>query len=161
MAVWLARDVATARPVQPPTIASQAKVTVSFARAGMGLAFLNDQLVPQNFTDGFAPNFDFWPHKGTTETVTYEFADAATVKAARVSWFDDTGSGECRLPVSWRILFRDENKQWQPVANPSEYEIKKRDPVRVTFDAVKTKALRLEVQLPKDFSAGLYEWEVE
>jgi hypothetical protein len=31
----------------------------------------------------------------------------------------------------------------------------------VTFDAVKTKALRLEVQLPKDFSAGLYEWEVE
>ena len=161
MAVWLARDAATARPIQPPTIASQAKVTVSFARAGMSLAFLNDQLVPQNFTDGFAPNFDFWPHKGTTESITYEFTEAASVKAVRVSWFDDTGTGECRLPVSWRVLYRDENKQWQPVANPSEYTIKKRDPIHVTFDAVKTKALRLEIQLPKDFSTGLYEWEVE
>ena len=98
---------------------------------------------------------------GTTETVTYEFAQPATVRAVRVSWFDDSGSGECRLPVSWRVLYRDDNKQWQFVANPSEYAIKKRDPVRVTFDAVKTKALRLEVQLPKDFSSGLYEWEVE
>ncbi len=161
MGVWLARDAATARPFQPPTLASQAKVSVSFARAGMNTAYINDQLLPQNFTDGFAPNFDFWPHKGTTETVTYEFAQPSTVRAVRVSWFDDTGSGDCRLPVSWRVLYRDENKQWQPVANPSEYTIKKRDPVRVTFDAVKTKALRLEIQLPKDFSAGLYEWEVE
>jgi DUF1680 family protein len=161
MGVWLARDAATARPFQPPTLASQAKVSVSFARAGMNTAHLNDQLLPQNFTDGFAPNFDFWPHKGTSETVTYEFTQPATVKAVRVSWFDDTGSGECRLPVSWRVLYRDDNKQWQPVANASEYAIKKRDPVRVTFDAVKTKALRLEVQLPKDFSSGLYEWEVE
>lgn len=161
MAVWLARDAATARPIQPPTLASQAKVSVSFARSGMNIAYINDQLLPQNFTDGFAPNFDFWPHKGTAETVTYEFAQPATVRAVRVSWFDDTGSGECRLPVSWRVLYRDENKQWQPVANASEYAIKKRDPVRVTFDAVKTKALRLEIQLPKDFSTGLYEWEVE
>jgi hypothetical protein len=161
MAVWLARDASVARPIRPPTLATQAKVSVSFVRPGMNTAYLNDQLVPQNFTDGFAPNFDFWPHKGTTETITYEFAEAATVRAVRVSWFDDTGSGECRLPVSWRVLYRDENKQWQPVANASEYTIKKRDPVRVTFDAVKTKALRLEVQLPKEFSAGLYEWEAE
>jgi hypothetical protein len=127
----------------------------------MNTAYLNDQLLPQNFTDGFAPNFDFWPHKGTMETITYEFAEPATVKSVRVSWFDDTGSGDCRLPVSWRVLYRDENKQWQPVANPSEYAIKKRDPVRVSFTPVTTKQLRLEVELTKDFSAGLYEWEVE
>lgn len=161
MGVWLARDAATARPFLPPTLASRAKVSVSFARPGMNTAYLNDQLLPQNFTDGFAPNFDFWPHKGTTETVTYEFAQPATVKSVRVSWFDDTGSGECRLPVSWRVLYRDDKKQWQPVANPSEYAIKKRDPVRVTFDPVTTKSLRLEIELTKDFSAGLYEWEVE
>ena len=161
MGVWLARDAATARPFQPPTLASQAKVSVSFARPGMNTAFINDQLLPQNFTDGFAPNFDFWPHKGTTETITYEFAQPATVQAVRVSWFDDTGSGDCRLPVSWRVLYRDDNKQWQPVANASEYAIKKRDPVRVTFTPVTTKQLRLEIELTKDFSAGLYEWEVE
>ena len=161
MAVWLARDATTARPIRPATLASQARVTTSFARAGMNIAYLNDQLLPQNFTDGFAPNFDFWPHKGTSEWIGYEFAQPTKVSAVSVSWFDDTGSGECRLPVSWRITYRDADNNWKPVTNPSEYTIKKRDPVRVTFDAVKTRALRLEVQLPKDFSAGLYEWEVE
>ncbi len=161
MAVWLARDAATARPIQPPTLSSQAKVTTSFARAGMSLAFINDQLVPQNFTDGFAPNFDFWPHKGTSEWVQYEFAQPTKVSSVRVSWFDDTGVGECRLPVSWRVVYLDTEKKWQPVSNASNDDIRKRDPIKVTFDAVTTKALRLEIQMPKDFSAGLYEWEVE
>jgi DUF1680 family protein len=161
MAVWLARDASAARPVRPPTLASQAKVSASFVRPGMNVAYLNDQLLPENFTDGFAPNFDFWPHKGTSEWITYEFAEATTVRAVRVSWFDDTGRGECRLPTSWRVMYRDDRQQWQPVVNASDYAIKKREPVRVTFDAVKTEALRLEVQLPKDFSSGLYEWEVE
>jgi DUF1680 family protein len=161
MAVWLARDAATARPTPKPTLASQAKVTVSFARGGMSLAPINDQLVPQNFTDGFAPNFDFWPHKGTAEWISYEFPQPATVKSVSVSWFDDTGTGECRLPVSWRVLYRTAEGQWEPVKNAIEYAIRKRDPVRVTFDAVTTKALRLEMQLPKDFSAGIYEWDVE
>ena len=161
MAVWLARDAATARPTPRMTPASQAEITVSFARGGMNLEPLNDQLLPQNFTDGFAANFDFWPHKGTGEWVRYEFAQATKVSAVRVSWFDDTGTGECRLPVSWRLLYHDDAGTWQPVANASEYAIRKRDPVRVSFDAVTTKALRLEIQLPKDFSAGLYEWEVE
>jgi DUF1680 family protein len=161
MAVWLARDAATARPIQPPTLASRAKITTSFARAGMNTAYINDQLMPENFTDGFAPNFDFWPHKGTSEWITYELAQPTKVSAVRISWFDDTGSGECRLPDSWRITYRDAENKWQPVSNPSEYAIKKRDPVRVTFDPITSKSLRLEVELSKDFSAGLYEWEVE
>lgn len=161
MSVWLARDIATARPVRPPSPASQARVSTSFARNGMSLAPLNDQLVPQNFTDGFAPSFDFWPHKGSLETVTYEFKEPITASAVRVSWFDDTGSGECRLPVSWRVLYQDATGEWQPVIDPSEYSVRKADPVRVTFTPVETSALRLEIQLTKDFSAGLYEWEVE
>jgi hypothetical protein len=118
MAVWLARDAATARPIRPPTLASQAKVTTSFARDGMNTAYLNDQLLPQNFTDGFAPNFDFWPHKGTSEWITYEFAQPTKVSAVRVSWFDDTGSGECRLPVSWRITYRDAITNGNPCSTP-------------------------------------------
>ena len=161
MAVWLARDAATARPTPKPTLSSQAKVTTSFARGGMSLAPINDQLVPQNFTDGFAPNFDFWPHKGTAEWISYEFAKPTPVKSVSVSWFDDTGTGECRLPASWRVLHRTDDGKWEPVKNTSDYTIRKRDPVKATFDAVTTKALRLEIQLPKDFSAGIYEWEVE
>jgi hypothetical protein len=161
MTVWLAREPERARPAPRPTLASEAKITTSFHRNGMDPGRLNDQLLPQNFTDGFAPNFDFWPHKGKSEWVAYEFGKPAQVKGVRVSWFDDTGSGECRLPVSWRLLYRDSSGQWQPVSGVSEYQIRKTDPVRVTFEPVTTQALRLEVQLSKDFSAGLYEWEVE
>lgn len=161
MTVWVARDAAHARLAPRPTLASQAKLTTSFHRGGMDPARLNDQLVPQNATDGFAPNFDFWPHKGTAEWVTYEFAKPAEVRSVRVSWFDDTGSGECRLPVSWRVLYRTEAGQWQPVSGASDYAIRKSDPVKVSFTPVTTRALRLEIQLPPNFSTGLYEWEVE
>jgi hypothetical protein len=33
--------------------------------------------------------------------------------------------------------------------------------VKVSFSPVNTKALKLEVQLPPNYSAGLYEWEIE
>jgi DUF1680 family protein len=161
MTVWVARDATHARLAPRPTLASQAKITTSFHREGMDPARLNDQLLPQNATDGFAPIFDFWPHKGTAEWVAYEFAKPASVRAVRVAWFDDTGSGECRLPVSWRILYRASDGQWQPVTGASDYLIRKGEPVKVTFAPVTTQALRLEAQLPKDFSAGLYELEVE
>ncbi len=161
MTVWVARAITNARPSPRPTIASLAKITTSFHRTEIDPSCLNDQLLPQNATDGFAPNFNFWPHKGSSEWVSYEFAKPTPVKAVNVSWFDDTGTGECRLPVSWRVHFLADNGQWQPVAGPSAYAVRKRDAVKVTFTPVTTKALRLEVQLPKDFSVGLYEWEVE
>jgi hypothetical protein len=161
MTVWVARDAARARVASRPTLASRARVTASFRRNGMEPARLNDQVTPQNTPDGSAPNFDFWPHKGTAEWVAYEFAQPARVQAVTVSWFDDTGTGECRLPGSWRVLYRTDAGQWQPVSGASEYLIRKRDPVKVTFDPVTTGALRLEIQLPANFSAGLYEWEVE
>jgi uncharacterized protein len=160
MAVWLGQDAANARPAPAPTLASQARVEVSFARAGMNIARINDQQMPRNATDGFAPAFDFWPNKGGTEWVAYEFGQAARVASATVSWFDDTGTGECRLPAAWRLAYRDDAGQWQAVAGASEYAIRKSEPVTVRFDPVTTKAMRLEIDLPPGFSAGLYEWEV-
>jgi hypothetical protein len=161
MTVWVAREVGQARPAPRPTIASQAKVSTSFRRGGMDPSRLNDQLWPRDFTDGSAPNFDFWPHKGTAEWVAYEFAQPTRVRAVTVSWFDDTGTGECRLPVSWRILYRADDGQWLPVEGASDFGVRKGDPVKVAFTPVTTQALRLEMQLPQGFSAGLYEWAVE
>jgi hypothetical protein len=161
MAVWLARTPQSARPAPRPTLASQAKVSASFCRNGMLLTPLNDQLKPQNATDGFAPNFDFWPHKGTSEWVAYEFAAPTRVRAVTVSWFDDTGTGECRLPAAWRVLYRTEDGRWGPVTGAADYPVRKGEPVRVSFDPVITRGLRLDIELPKNFSAGLYEWEVE
>lgn len=161
MTVWVARDASNARVAPKPTLTSKAKVTTSYHRNGMDPLRVNDQLLPQNATDGFAPNFDFWPHKGTAEWIAYEFEKPTPVRSVVVSWFDDTGSGECRLPTSWRVLYRDDAGQWRPVAGASDYGIRKSDPVKVSFSPVTTRGLKLEIQLPEKFSTGLYEWQVE
>jgi len=160
MSVWLGRDADHVRPVAAPTAASTAKLSVSFARDGMDPARINDQLMPRNATDGFAPQFDFWPHKGGTEWVTYDFGKPTPVSGVTVSWFDDTGIGECRLPVSWKLLYQDQNGNWEPVERASGYDVRKSTPVKVTFKPVTTQALRIELKLQDGFSAGLYEWEV-
>lgn len=161
MSVWLGRDAEHVRPVPAASLASKAKVDVSFARGGMDKSRLNDQQMPRNATDGFAPNFDFWPHKGGAEWISYEFEKPVNVTGVTVSWFDDTGIGECRLPKAWRLFYQDDAGNWQPAAGAPDYGVSKSEPVSVKIQPVITRALRIELDLAEGFSAGLYEWEVE
>lgn len=161
MAVWLGRDAEHVRPVPAPTAASKAKVSVSFVRGGMDTARLNDQQMPRNATDGFAPNFDFWPHKGGTEWISYQFEKPEKVTGVTVSWFDDTGKGECRVPKAWRLLYQDSSGAWKPAPGTPDYAIRKADPVNVKIQPVTTKALKIEIDQPDGFSTGLFEWEVQ
>ncbi len=160
MTVWMGRDAEHVRPVPAPTISSKAKVTTSFARGGMDVRHIHDQLIPRNATDGFAPNFDFWPHEGGKEWVAMEFEKPAKVGSMVVSWFDDTGNGECRVPDSWSLYYQDDAGAWKPVEQASGFPTRKTEPIEVKFKAVTTRAMRIEIQQPKDFSCGLYEWEV-
>ncbi len=50
--------------------------------------------------------------------------------------------------------------EWKPVEAAGPYAVEKDKPCEVSFAPVKTDALRLEVQLPPKFSAGVYEWSV-
>lgn len=161
MTVWMGRDAANVRPVPAPTAASKAKVDVSFARGGMDKGRINDQQMPRNATDGFAPNFDFWPHKGGTEWISYTFEKPVKVNSVTVSWFDDTGVGECRLPKAWRLFYQDDSGSWKPAGGAPKYDIRKADPVKVSIQPVVTKALKIEIDQPENFATGLYEWEVE
>jgi DUF1680 family protein len=156
MAIWLARSESAARPLPCPTIASRSKVTAS----GGDVRALNDQREPKSSGDHSNRFLHWWPRKGTKEWVQYTFAKPEKVSAVEVYWFDDTGVGECRLPKSWQLFFR-EKGQWKPVANPSDYGCKGDRYNRTTFDPVKTDGLRLEVQLPDGFSSGIHEWRVE
>jgi hypothetical protein len=160
MTVWMGRDAENVRPVPAPTLSSKAKLTTSFARGGMDIRHINDQLIPRNATDGFAPNFDFWPHKGGMEWIAMEFEKPATVGSMVVSWFDDTGNGECRVPESWSLYYQDDAGAWKPVEQASGFPTRKTEPIEVKFKPVTTRAMRMEIQQPKDFSCGLYEWEV-
>jgi DUF1680 family protein len=160
MAVWLARTESGARPLPFPTIASTSKATASAQGVRPDTRALNDQREPKSSGDHSNRYLHWWPHKGTKEWVQYDFAKPAKVTAVEVYWFDDTGVGECRLPKSWQLFYR-QNGEWKPVDHLSGYGCEADHYNRTTFDAVETDGLRLEVQLPENFSTGIHEWRVE
>lgn len=161
MAVWLARNDSAARPLPFPTLASTSKATASSDdRVKPDVRALNDQREPKNSGDHANRYLHWWPHKGTKEWVQYDFAKPTKVSGVEVYWFDDTGVGECRLPKSWQLSYRD-NGEWKLVSNPSGFGCEGDKFNHTTFDSVQTDALRMEVQLPENFSAGIHEWRVE
>jgi hypothetical protein len=105
-------------------------------------------------------SFSWWPRRDTVEWIQYDFAKEESLSRSSVYWFDDGPVGDCRIPASWRILYRN-GDSWLPVKNLSPYEIERDRYCKVTFERVITKVLRLEVVLPKDHSSGLYKWLVE
>ena len=124
------------------------------------VAALSDGLLPRNSNDQSIPRFTWWPRKGTAEWVQYDFAGAETVSGVGVYWFDDTGQGGCRVPRSWRVLYRQAG-QWQPVKATGDYTVAKDRFNEVGFETVRTDGLRLEVQLQPDFSGGILEWRLD
>ncbi|NLH17093.1 MAG: glycoside hydrolase family 127 protein, partial [Phycisphaerae bacterium] len=162
MAVWLPRTKETAEVEPIPTIASKSKVSVSYKpdMENAQTKSIQDQRLPKNSGDNSFPHFHWWSHKGTTEWIQYDLAERAKVTSCQVYWFDDTGHGECRVPKSWRILYRT-GGEWKPVTGVSAYGVAKDALNAVKFDSVETDGLRLEVQLQDGFSGGVYEWVVD
>ena len=144
----------------PPTIASASRASSTRTNWQFIVNAINDRHEPKSSGDRLKKHFDWWPAKGTNQWVQYDFAKPARVSAVEVYWFDDTGIGECRLPESWRVLYR-ENDEWKSVTNPSGCGCEGNRYNRTTFDAVETDGLRLDVQLPQKFSSGLLQWKVE
>lgn len=161
MAVWLPTSAELVEVVPPPTIASRATARASHCFQMDTVDAINDQLEPANSIDHSIPRHTFWPRKGTTEWVQLDLAQTATVNAAEVYWFDDTGRGECRVPKSWRLLYRD-GDAWKPVELTSgAYDSAKDRFNRVEFAPVRTAALRIEVELEGRYSGGVLEWRLE
>ncbi len=160
MQVWIPQSPNLAVVPPLPTIAGTSKVTASHTWRGDDGAALNDQIEPENSIDHGIPRFTWWDHRGTAEWVQYDFAKPTTVSKVDVYWFDDTGQGSCRVPQSWKLLYRD-GDQWKPVETSSELSTDKDRFIEIEFAPVKTDALRIEVQLQPNFSAGILEWRVK
>lgn len=160
MQVWLPQDPARARPRPAPDNLT-ASATVSASHVQNRLGALNDQLLPTSADDHGIPRFTWWPRQETLEWVQYEFDEPVEVSATRVHWFDDTGQGQCRVPTSWRLLYRTPDGDWQPVETDRPGGIAPDRANRLRFEPVNTTALRLEVQLQESFSGGILEWSLE
>lgn len=156
------------RPVDPASLTSEEQLTtLEAARPSAShcwthdsIEALNDGLEPQNSNDHSIPRFTWWDHRGTQEWVQYDWDKPVALKGVRVYWFDDEPrKGHCRLPASWRILYR-QGDQWVPVKLAGELPIVKDKWCEGHFEPVETTALRLEVQLQSDWSGGILEWQV-
>ena len=156
MLVWIPNNEASAKPAPYPTPATTAKVTTSGRKSPRAI---NDGEGPASSAD-MSSQFDWWPRKGATEWVEYAFDQPATVSETAIYWFDDTGRGECKVPASWRLLYKD-GDQWKPVENLGPYGVEKDGYNKVAFKPVTAGGLRLEVTMQPNWSAGLQEWKVK
>ena len=143
----------------PPTIASESEVSASHRSSA--ISAVNDRLQPQNPEDRSMPYYHWRPKKNTTEWIVYDFKGEQTVSSSTVYWFDDGPWGGCRIPEAWKVYYKNEAGAWVPVKNTADYPIQKDAPCTVEFEPVKTAAVKLEVQLPEDNAAGIFEWEVK
>ena len=159
MQVWLAQDLSATTPAKPATLASESKVGSSMRVPA--LSSLNDRLVPRDANDRSVPYTHWWPKQGSTEWFSYTFPEEAIVQSSTVYWYDDQPWQGCKVPDAWKIYYQDANGEWQEVRNPDAYPILKGAPCTVNFEPVKTKAVKLEVKIPEDKSAGVFEWSVK
>ncbi|MBN1816104.1 MAG: glycoside hydrolase family 127 protein [Sedimentisphaerales bacterium] len=119
-----------------------------------------DGKVPASSNDQSIRRFTWWDHRGSKEWVQYNLDGQKDVSQVEVYWFDDTGTGSCRVPASWRLLYK-AGHDWKPVTGASAYGVEKDRFNKVTFNPVKTDALRVEVQLGPNVSGGILEMRVK
>jgi hypothetical protein len=160
MMVWLAREQDYAQSVVGPTLASPSVVTASGDVNTNLLPAVNDQLDPKDSNDHSIPFFHWWPRKGTTEWIQYDFKKQTPVIGVAVYWFDDTGIGECRIPESWKVLYKADGEWKEVLLARGAYGVEKNKFNRCRFLGVTTSALRLEIRFSPEFSGGIHEWKV-
>ncbi|MDR1783403.1 MAG: glycoside hydrolase family 127 protein [Dysgonamonadaceae bacterium] len=159
MTVWLPQELRATRPATQPGIAANA--TISASHPTRSLSSINDGLVPSADGEGSAPYYHWWPEVAKTEWIVYELESPKELSSSSVYWFDDGPWGGCRTPKSWKLFYKDASGKWLPVDNTTDYKTVKGQNNRVRFKPVTTKAIKIEIVLPDDNSAGLYEWSLE
>lgn len=158
MLVWLPSQKEDAVVKAPPSIASRSKVTAS---KGSGDPMcLVDQIEPKRSDDKTEGMYHWWPKNGSTEWVQFTFDTPTKVSAIEVYWLDDTGHGGCKVPQSWRVLYKD-GDDWKQVVDGNGYAVEKDMYNRTAFKSVKTTEVKIEVKLRKEWSGGLLEVRFE
>jgi DUF1680 family protein len=162
MEVWLPTTESGAHPTPFPTLASQSKVTVSgqteAANGTRSPHMLADQEEPGSSADA-SSQYNWWPKKGSTEWAQYDFGGERRISSVDVYWFVERQGG-VGLPAGWRVLYLN-GADWTPVEAGGPYGLALDKYNHVAFQPVKTHAVRLEITLQKDKSAGVAEWKVQ
>jgi uncharacterized protein len=159
MAVWVPRSTTFARPLPLPSICTKAKVASS--TPNKSLNSVNDGYEPQNSNDRKCPFYCIWPQKGTAEWVSLAFEKPESISKLSIYWFDDAPWGGCRIPLSWSVEYQDIAGNWKKATLKNPCQSEKDCYNTASFEAVTTKQVRINYQLPEEYSAGIYEVVVQ
>lgn len=136
-------------------VAGSAEPSASHTSPWESLQAINDGIEPIRSGDGTGnPKYGNWPETGT-QWVQLTWDQPVTIDKSDVYFFDDGGG--VRVPASWKIQYWD-GDTFKDVKNPSEYKTEIDQYNTVSFDAVKTKKLRLKMESGKG-STGIKEWK--
>lgn len=171
MAVWMPETALRARAQPSETIASKAQLfsektdinsDTPAATSNLQWAWgYNDQWEPTSSADTSKPYHYWWLRKGTLENICYGFEEPTEVNSVDVYWLDfDHYDGNYRTPESWKLYYKTDDNRWEEVKATSAYGTEKDKYNRLTFEPVKTTALKLAAQLRKGESGGVIEWKV-
>ena len=128
-----------------------------------GLRGLNDGLVPttgggRGIGPGTAgpggpdvPLFTLSGARASTQWVQYTFPDDQEVGSVEVFWV--------RPPTSWKVVYAQEG-EWRDVATSAAYAAAPNQFSRVEFTPVRTMAMRIVAEVPKDETVSMAEWRV-
>jgi uncharacterized protein len=157
MAVWFAtgQEHITRFP-EPPGIEAEAQGSASYSYDN-SIPYLNDGIDPVNSADRGNNAFRMHPHKGTKEWVSYQFKQTRKLSSVKIYWLED---GSYMLPASWSLSYQKEDGTWAPVDSFSPYLIEKDQYNEITFVAVTTKGLRIDLTLNDNGPGGIIEWKV-
>ena len=109
-------------------------------------------------------NYRSIPQPQSGDSLVYQWDGTVRANSSKV-WFD-VDSNALRAPASWKIQYLDADGTWKDVTNPSAYTTTtgKANPNAVTFDAVTTTALKLDMTgqaVDGGYaSVAVAEWEV-
>jgi DUF1680 family protein len=158
MAVWLAAEPGAALIKPGVTLAAEGRISASKGIRGIGA--INDRYEPRNSNDRSIPRCHWWPKKGSAEWIQFDFKKPVHCSSVKIYWFDDTGTGECRIPESWQVFYK-KGDEWIPVNPRGGYPVSKDRFNAVTFTRISCRALRIKINLQQTFSAGIYECKIE
>jgi len=152
MEVWLPRtpEKARAGPIVPPGPIAAVASSGGIEKKWTGYNDQNDDIVavydgatPLTSADESNLYFRMRPAVGQPAWVEYDFAHPASISSSEVYFADDRRF--CRLPTSWRIVYKN-GDAWTPVVAHDAYGVAGDRFNRVAFDAVTTTAVRIEVE---------------
>lgn len=161
MQVWLPRSTAGARvtPIALPHGVAAIRSSGGIEKKWTGyndqnddIAAVHDGVTPLNSADESHLYFRMRPPVGEPAWLEYEFTQPTTIATSEVYFADDRRF--CRLPASWRLLYR-ERGEWKPISARGAFGVAKDRFNRVAFAPVTATAVRIEIEpVTRQYKAG-------